>query len=320
MLKTEIFKTLIEKEIISSDLATKIELEENSKPFSIHWELRSLLYLGISIFTGGLSILIYKNINTIGHNVLIVLIAILCSLCFFYAYKHAGIFNWAKTEPAGKLDDYALLCGCILFLTLEGYLQYEYNLFGNRYGMAALLPAILFFYLAYRFDHRGVLSMAITALASWVGVTIAPVKLWETNKLNTQSLVITAILLGVFLIAVGWFSDKRNLKKHFSFSYFLFGANLAFVASLSGLFSFDFKYIYFLTILVLAYLSIIYARENKSYIFLLMGVIYSYIALTYAFFKIVSSDLDFFVYQFYFIFTAGAVIYFLINIKKIIKQ
>lgn len=318
MKSQSLLEILVEKSIISEKQSLQISSQEASQPFSIHWELRTLLYLGITFFSTGLGVLIYKNIDTIGHNILIALIALVCLGCFYYAFMHRKAFSWQEIEGTTNLDDFALLGGCLTFLTLEGYLQYQHNIFGTRYGLAAFIPAILFFFCAYRFDHRGVLSMAITALASGVGVSIAPVKLWEANDFNSQNLVITALLLGIFLIFVGWIAEQRDFKKHFSFTYFLLGGNLAFVSALAGLFAFDWKIIYFVVIAVLSYLYITYARQKHSYIFLLMGVIYEYIAFTYGAFKVLPEQLDPFLYMFYFMLTGVGVILFLIKIKEII--
>ncbi|WP_394994836.1 DUF2157 domain-containing protein [Emticicia sp.] len=309
---------LTEKTIISAEQATQINTTEKSQPFSIHWELRSILLLGITFLSTGLGILIYKNIDTIGHNILIGLIAIVCMGCFYYAFMHKKPFSWQEVLGTTNLDDFALLGGCLTFLTLESYLQYQYTIFGTRYGLAAFIPAVLFFFCAYRFDHRGVLSMAITALASGVGVSIAPVQLWEANDFNSLNLIITALLLGSLVIFTGWISEQRDLKKHFSFTYFLLGGNLAFVAALAGLFEFDWKIIYFIAAAVLSYLYITYARQKHSYIFLLMGVVYGYIAVTYGIFKLMPNDLDAFFFMLYFMLTGAGVILFLIKIKEII--
>ena len=320
--KTMNYQTLLgiltEKGIISDKQSSQISTHEISQPFSVHWELRSLLYLGITLLSTGLGILIYKNIDTIGHNILIGLIALACAGCFYYAFLHKKPFSWQEIEGTTNLDDFALLGGCLTFLTLEGYLQYQYNVFGTRYGLAAFIPAILFFFCAYRFDHRGVLSMAITALASGVGVSIAPVKLWEANDFNSQNLVITALLLGIFLILFAWVSVQKDWKKHFSFTYFLLGGNLAFVAGLAGLFAFDWKIIYFVVLAILSYLYITYARQKHSYIFLLMGVVYGYIAFSYSAFKVLPEQLDPFFFMLYFMLSGVGIIVFLIKIKEII--
>ncbi|MBA4849156.1 DUF2157 domain-containing protein [Emticicia sp. BO119] len=316
---TKLLKTLVKKEIIPEEQSEKIAAYEQSKPFSIHWELRTLLYVGITLLGSGLGVVIYENIDSIGHNVLIGLIVAAFLGCLYYAFKHRKPFTWEEVIETEKLDDFALLGACVMFLTLEGYLQYQYNIFGTRYGLAAFLPAVLFFFLAYRLDHRGVLSMAITAFGSWVGVNIAPIKLWQQKNFSTADITHISILLGVVLIVMGGVSEYKSWKKHFSFTYFLFGFNIAFVAILAGLFQFEMKLIYLLIMAVLSYGSIWYARKTQSYLFLLMGVIYGYIALTYWIFHWeYTNAMDFTLYMLYFMSSAVGVVFFLINIKQII--
>jgi hypothetical protein len=311
-----LLEKLTEENIISDEQATQIKVSDSNQPFSIHWELRLLLYLGIMLLITGLGILVFKNIDTIGHNIIIGLIALVCLACFYYAFQYRKPFSWGEKEESTNLDDLALFGGCLAFLTLEGYLQYQYNLFGTQYSLTAILPAILFFFCAYYLDHRGVLSMAITALASWIGMTITPLQLLKNNDFNSQDMIITAILFGIILIIFGWVSIQKDLKKHFSFTYFLFGGNLTFIASLTGLFASDLKFIYEIIIVVLSYLSITYARNKHSYLFLLMGVIYGYIALTYTALKILPSES--FLYLLYFILSAVGIVLFLIKIKEIV--
>lgn len=318
MQNSDLVDTLTEKNIISEEQATQVKTSDLTQPFSIHWELRLLLYLGIMLLSTGLGFVIYENIDTIGHNILIALVALVCVGCFYYAFNHRKPFSWKELDETTNLDDFALLGGCLAFLTLEGYLQYQYSFFGTRYGLAAFLPAVLFFFCAYFFDHRGVLSMAITALASWIGISITPLRLLKNNDFNSQDIVITSILLGITLIIVGWFSIQKDLKKHFSFTYFVFGGNLTFIAALSGLFTFDLKIIYGLIVGILACFSIVYARTKHSYLFLLMGIIYGYIAFTYTIFKILPDDIDPFLFMLYFVLSGTGVVIFLIKIKAIV--
>jgi hypothetical protein len=79
-----ILQSFEQKGIISPEQSTVISEYENTKPFSIHYELRTLLYLGITLFTGGLGVLIYQNIDTIGHTVIVALIALITLACFGY--------------------------------------------------------------------------------------------------------------------------------------------------------------------------------------------------------------------------------------------
>jgi hypothetical protein len=317
----KILQNLQEKGIISSEQSKVISEYEMTKPFSLHYELRTLLYLGITLLTGGLGVLIYQNLDTIGHGVIVALIAIITLACFGFAFWKRERFTWEEVKNPHHFSDFVLLLGCTSFLILEGYLQFQYDLFGLKYGLVTFIPAILFFFCAYFFDHRGVLSMAITAFASWVGVNIAPFSVLEKNDFSAPNFLITAIILGLVLSGLGLISEYKNLKKHFSFTYLLLGSNLTLIAALTGMFSHTNWFIYALISLFLCLGLFLYARKTQSYIFLLMGTIYGYIALTYMLFKLAEYAHNDFVYMFgmyYFLLSGVGVIVFLMKIKKIL--
>lgn len=304
--------------VIAADKAAEIQKAVSEKPFSIHWELRSLLYLGITLTSSGLGVVVYEHIDSIEHNVIIAALTAVCIGCFYYAFRYRKPFTWGENTQSSALDDFALLGGCLAFLTLEGYLQYQYEIFGTRYSLVAFIPAVLFFILAYLFDHRGVLTMAITAFASWVGVNVIPVKMWADFSFDGQRLVLNALWLGGALTAVGYLSELKKLKKHFLFTYFILGGNMAFVAALAGLFTLKFKLIYFLITAGLSFVFILYARLKHSYLYLLMGIIYGYIALSYGFSRIIPDETFYNFIPIYYMISAGLIIFFLVKIKDII--
>ena len=161
MSPTDILNELTKRGIIPPEQQTKIAEFEQQKPFSVHWELRSMLYAGILLLSLGLGLLIYDNFDQIGHGALLAAMAVGCGTAFFFAWRYRPDWTFGQTQSRSTFGDYALLLACLLFLTLEGYAQYAYNVFGTRYGLVTLLPAVLFLPLAYRFDHRGVLGMAL---------------------------------------------------------------------------------------------------------------------------------------------------------------
>lgn len=317
-----LLQNLKEKGIISLEQSNVISEYEKNKPFSLHYELRTLLYLGITLLTGGLGVLIYQNLDSIGHGVIVALIAVTTLACFGFAFWKREPLTWEEVKNPHHFSDFVLLLGCTSFLILEGYLQFQYDLFGLKYGLVTFIPAILFFFCAYFFDHRGVLSMAITAFASWVGVNIAPFTVLEKNDFSAPNFLFTAIVLGLVLSAMGLISEYKNLKKHFSFTYLLLGSNLTLIAALTGMFSHGNWFIYATITLALCVGLFFYARKTQSYIFLLMGTIYGYIALTYLLFKFAEAVDNGFVYMFamyYFLLSGVGVIVFLMKIKKILR-
>ncbi|MCF2488821.1 DUF2157 domain-containing protein [Dyadobacter sp. CY347] len=312
-----ILKAFVDRAVISDEQASIIADYEKKKAFSLHWELRSILYLGIVLFSSGIGVIIYENIDTIGHQVIIALIAAFTAWCFYYTYKHALPYSHQKVNNPRKLADYVLLLGCTTFLILEGYLQFQYNIFGTRYGLAIIIPTLIFFFCAYRFDHKGALSLAITGLASWLGLTVAPLAVLSQNDFTDSRLLATAVILGSILCVVGWASEKKNIKPHFAFTYIFLGGNLAVLAAMTGIFSDRAEFIYMLLGLTLSAFFVQRARLTQSLIFLLMGVVYGYIIITHLIFSnIVSADASVVFGTFYFTFTSIGVVYFLLHFKK----
>lgn len=309
-----------QRHLLTDEQRGQLETHERNRPVSLYILLRSLLYAGILLFTSGVGVLIYNNIDTVGHTALIALLAVLTAGSFFYVYRTSVPFSRGLIENEAKFSDFTLLIACTLFLMLEGYVQWRYNVFGTRYGLATVLPAVLFLFCAYRFDHRGVLSMGLTAFASWVGITVAPMEVLSNNDFNDMKLIVTGVLLGVLYIGVGVASERMDFKKHFSFTYLLLGGNVFFIGSLAGLFreegwAFEFA----LPIAAGCWLFVNYARRSQSFLFLLMAVVYGYIAFTYLLFEVMNEALWAFFGMFYVAASTGGVIWFFLNFKKLLK-
>src|SRR3954463_7787458 len=103
-----IFKRLHGEGLLSDDSLQKVEAVEKARLFSLHWELKTMLYLGVTLLSGGLGILIYKNIDTIGHQIILVVIALVSLGCFYYCGRHASPFSVNKVPAPNPFFDYVL--------------------------------------------------------------------------------------------------------------------------------------------------------------------------------------------------------------------
>jgi hypothetical protein len=315
-----ILNNLKSAELITDEDQIRLKNAELNRPFSVHWELKTMLYLGVILLNVGLGYLIYQNIDTIGHVVIIALISLLCCGCFFYAARTTLPFSFGDNKSPTLYFDYAVLLGCLTFLIVEGYLQFQYNVFGTRYGLASFIPMLLFFPVAYYFDNRGTLSLGIIALGSWLGWTITPMDMLNQNDFSDHSLVYTGMALGVFLCLMGLLSEIKDIKKHFAFTYFNFGIHLFFMCVLTALFNFN-NNILFIPLIILGLIfSIWYARRTESFYVFLVAVIYGYIALTYLIINVLKSNSESFnIAMLYFIITCPLIMGLLFNYKKLIK-
>src|ERR1700749_4717297 len=270
---TDLYKNLHDEGLISDESFSKIKLnQEEQKLFSVHWEIKTLLYLGVLLLTTGLGILIYENIDTIGHQFVLLLIALICTGCFAYCFKTHLPFGIDKVKSPNTSFDYVLLLGCISFVTFVGYLQFEYKAFGTNYGLATLIPMLVLFFAAYYFDHLGILNMAIANLAIWMGVSVTPKELLLHSDFNSHTIVFTYLLLGLILLASAYITERSGFKKHFKFSYQHYGVHVAFIALLAGYFLFYDSLAAFLWIIGIALLAFfIYrdANKDRSFYFLL---------------------------------------------------
>lgn len=316
-----ILQNLLKQEIITPEDAAKIEVFESRKPFSLHWELKSLLYLGVLLLNVGLGYLVYQNIDSIGHVALIALVGAISAACFIYAIRRRQPFSAGASESPTPYYDYILLLGCLTFLIMEGYWQYQYQIFGTRYGLATFIPMLLFFGLGYWLDNRGVLSLGITALASWLGITVTPQELLSKNDFNSASIVQAGVFLAALLMLVAFVSERLHFKKHFSLTYLNFAVHIGMISCLGGMMALDQERIYFPLLCLAVGFYLWYARTRGSFYFLMVAVVYGYIGITYMLIVHTNNwNLDFMFYLLYFVLSCTGVIFFLINYKRFIKS
>lgn len=277
----EQFRRHFEAGLIAEESLKKVTLAETNRHFSVHWELRTLLYLGVVLLTTGLGILIYQHIDTIGHEAIITAIALGCAACFYYAVKRKPAFAWGKVQSLDTFYDYIVLLGCTLLVTLVGYLQFRYTLFGTHYGLALFIPMAALFVCAYTFDHLGILSMAITGLGAWVGVALTPLDILRNNAFDDPVFLLKAIALAVLLVLLGMVSSKKQWKPHFAFTYEHFGIHLFFIATYAEMITErPGHYAWFLLLAAGAGYVYWLAMRNRSFYFLTLMVLYSYLAVS----------------------------------------
>lgn len=318
-----LFEQLHQEGLLSDGSLRKVKQKAGAGLFSVHWELKTILYLGILLLTGGLGILIYKNIDTIGHQVILAAIGLICIGCFFYCERKKLPFARIKVPAPNSFFDYILLLGCLTLITFITYLQVQYTAFGTAYGLATFIPMVILFFCAYYFDHLGVLSMAITNLAAWAGIAITPLNIMHANNFAEPEIIFSGLLLGVALAVIAWGSKQKDIKAHFGFTYTNFGMNILFIACLAGMIVFeDFYLLWLLPLAAIVFYFYKQALATNSFYLLLMLTIYGYIGISYVT-TLILTYLDrgfdlgiIFLILIYYIFSAIAVVVFLIKMNK----
>lgn len=323
-MNTSLFERLHAEELVSDPSLERVRAQARNPLFSVHYELKTILYLGVLLLSSGLGILIYKNIDTIGHLAVILFIMLVSTGCFTYCLKQKRPFSLGKVEAPNPFFDYVLLLGCLTFITLIGYTQVQYTVFGERFGLLFFIPMVVLFFSAYYFDHLGVLTMAITNLAAWCGITVTPDKILRENDFENGTVIITGLLLGAFLEAVAYFTKRFRIKAHFGFTYSNFAAHLLFISCLAAMFEFgDIYVVWFLVLMGITWYFYRKAIQERSFYFMLILTLYAYIGISYMVLRFLLnidfSDAVIYMAILYFISSAIGLILFLINMNRKIK-
>jgi len=321
----QLFNKLHAEGLISDATFEKTEQKHLHPLFSLYWEIKTLLYIGILSLTSGLGILVYKNIDTIGHQAVLAFIALVSIGCFLYCYKHKQPFSKSRVKSPTTFFDFILLLGTTAFLIFIGYIQYQYNIFGTNYGMATFIPMLVLFYIAYDFDHIGILAMAIANLGLWLGISVTPKQLLLGHTFNSQTIIYTYIAFGIFLLAIALLTGKYSLKGHFKFSYQHYGIHICFIGLIAGYglnYNSGYSVLFLFALLGMAYILYMDAFKDKGFYFLVLMVLYSYIAVSCLLMRgLFSSNgiMIAYIAFLYFILSALGLVFLLININNRLK-
>lgn len=273
------------RKLITEKQLEQIAAYQKLEVFSLHTEIRLLIYFSVSLFCGGVALLIANNIDTIGH-VAVLSILLLCILgCYYFASKNAPKFSWFQTSFENVIYEYIVLTALILSATFIGYLQFQFSVFGQNYSVATLLPTLVAFATAYYFDNRNVLSIAISGLIASIGLSMSPLEIIEAAIFDNEFLSISAILLSILLMAWGIYSEKVNLKSHFSPLYYQFSLHLMGIVGIANMTE-KFWPLYAILMAVYLYYTIRISMQTRSLALFIFSALYAYVTAAIAFFQI----------------------------------
>lgn len=275
---------LHEKELITDLQMKSVKAYEALGIFSLHNELRFFLYLAVLLFTSGVGIIVYENIDSIGHMAILAFLFALTATGFYFCFKKAKGFQKDEVQFESPVYDYIVLLCTILSCVFIGYLQFQYQVFG--YGLSSLACSLIAFSCAYYFDNRSALSIGITGLATFIGITVTPKSLIENDIYSNPLLSYYGLALGILLIVWVEYSKKISLKEHFRFVFLSFAQQLIGICCIAGLLeSYWFVFVFFLAAAVYYFYKISYEMES-TFLFVFM-LLYGYIGFNILLFKFI---------------------------------
>jgi hypothetical protein len=190
---------------------------------SLHLELRTLLYAGVLLVTGGVGLFLKQNADRLGPTAIIVLLGAAAAVCVSFVWRRSAAFSWRKAESPHLALDFVLLLGVLLIGADLAYAETRIGVLGPDWPFHLLVVALVATAAAYRFAAwRGVaISLSVAALDR------NPFAAARANALGCGALFVAAAILSV----------RSNRKAHFEGVWGTLGLLLVFGGLLSGVFS-----------------------------------------------------------------------------------
>ena len=181
----------------------------------------------------GVGLFVKEHHDRLGPVLIASLVGAGAVACLVYVFKRSPGFSWSETVSTHLAADYVLVLGALLVASDLAYVERQFRFLGDRWPYHFLVVAVVYFLLAYRFDSRAVLSLALSAFAAWRGVS-AGIAFESGREAALADIRWNAIGCGVLFIAAGAYSVRSRRKPHFEIVYVIAGLLLLFGGLLSG--------------------------------------------------------------------------------------
>ena len=245
------------------------------EPISLFLGLNVLLYAGVLAFVAGLGWTVTTWSKQMGDVVVLAILSTILAACFWYCFSRAPAWSLAETVAPTAVFDYVLYLGSLVWCIELAYLESRFHVLSGQWDLYLLATAVLFFFLAYRFDNRFVLSLALSSLAGWFGLKISH---WPSHQdaVYRQCALLYCLLVGVG----GAILQRRGLKPHFFGTYLNIVANVLFWALLSGVFNQEGYGVWFLALVLACGTSLAWGLKRRQFAFVAYAAIYGYVGVS----------------------------------------
>jgi hypothetical protein len=249
------------------------------EPFSVFLELNVLLYAGVLAFVAGLGWTVSTWSKQLGDVLVLTILSTILAACFWYCFSRAPAWSPVETPAPSPIFDYVLYLGSLVWSIELAYVENRFHVLSGELDLYLLATAGLFFFLAYRFDNRFVLSLGLSSLAGWFGLSVSN---WSGNEdpAYRESALFYCLLVGVG----GALLQYRGLKPHFLGTYLNIVANVLFWALLSGVFTAQGYGLWFLALLIVCGASLAWGLARRQFAFIAYAAVYGYVGASSLFF------------------------------------
>ena len=267
-------KLRYEKKMGSRQVELLLDLQER-RIFSVHRELRCFLYIGILLIITGAGLTVKQYFVNLGDAAIISALTLCLTAAFIYCFVRSRPYERGEVTSPNIAFDYILFFGCAFYSMDIAYIETRYHILGDIWENYLLVSVALFFFLAYRFDNRLVLSLALSTLAAWFGFTLSGHRFYFENYYRLY-----AIAYAVIVLCCGVLLYRSAVKKHFLEIYLNFAAHFLCIALVSGVAEYKILSLYFPALLLTCAALAFYSLQVRKFLYMLYAVIYGYIGIS----------------------------------------
>jgi hypothetical protein len=260
---------------ISSTQHAAIDRLVRRDRFSVFFELHALLYLGVLAIAGGLAWTARVYSDQWGDVAILAPVTALMAACLYYCFSRAVPYTRERAPVSGLAFDYVLYLACLVFAVELAYIEYRFDLLQAQWDRYLLASAFVYFGLAYRFENRFVLSLAIGALGGWFGVRFSEWGIFAGGAIRGAALVYSAIIA-----AAGAALHRVGIKRHFLEAYLHVAANVALATLVSSSTGRTGASVWTLGVLAVAAAVVAGGVRCRRFAFVVYGAGYGYIGLS----------------------------------------
>jgi Predicted membrane protein (DUF2157) len=241
--------------------------------FSLFVELNAILYIGVISVVAGMGWTFREYVASLGDIAILSILALLMTVSFGYCFLKAPAYSNHETRSPSFAFDYVLYFACLVLSATLAFIETRFAVF-HGWDTHLLIASLVFGVLAYRFDNRFVLSLALSTLAGFLGLKLG------FATLDDERLRIAGVFYGAFLIGTGVLLKRLAVKPHFFDVYLQLGANVVLLAAASGVLDGDAGWGYLFALLILSAVSISLGIHFRRFAFVAYGTLFGYAGLS----------------------------------------
>ena len=266
-------RTLHAEDVIDDATAARALARDRGQVFSLHAELRVILYAGVLLVMAGMGIVLARNLDRIGPLAIVLAVALVAVACAVPAVR-AKLAGRALTNAG----DYLLLLAVLLGSANLAYAERQFTLLGPFWSWHLLLLAVIHAAIAYAFGSSLVLAASLAALAGWFGVGGTP---GDALRFSYSSPTLGARALVCAAVIAAWRYADRRARPNTRFSDVLdhFATNLAFWGAITWCLEWPWLAAGLPLLAALAYASVLRGLNAGREAFLVYGVGYAAIGI-----------------------------------------